>query len=112
VLAGKMQQLQRMINSHQGWDWNNPAPRGGNRHSIEIGDLWRAFANCQNIFKNKGCGNCKSNGTFGGWVRDLFPRSQPNSNSSDDLGSLDAPKRQSGPTGLGGMPFPVPIPIP
>jgi hypothetical protein len=45
--------LKRMIDSHQGWDWNNPAPMGGNRHVIEIRDLWRAYARCQSLYEQK-----------------------------------------------------------
>lgn len=57
-IKGKMQVLRRMINSHQGWDWNMSSPRGGNKHAKEIADLWRAFANCEEIYKQKDC-ECK-----------------------------------------------------
>jgi hypothetical protein len=39
------------------WDWLNPPPRGGGRHAKEIGDLWRAYANCQALHKVK-CEGC------------------------------------------------------
>jgi RHS repeat-associated protein len=54
-LVAKMYVLMRMISSHQGWDWHNPPPRGGGRHSAEISDLWRAYANCQAIWESKKC---------------------------------------------------------
>ncbi len=54
-LQGKMDQIQRMINSHQGWDRRNPSPRGGGRHANEIADLWRAYARCQSIYDRKNC---------------------------------------------------------
>jgi RHS repeat-associated protein len=57
ALSGKMWVLNRMITSHQLWDWLNPAPRGGGRHSKEIADLWRAYARCQSLHKLK-CENC------------------------------------------------------
>lgn len=56
-IKGKMSVLMRMINSHQGWDWNNPSPRGGGRHAGEIADLWRAYAKCQALQHQK-CENC------------------------------------------------------
>lgn len=55
MLRGKMQELERMINSHQGWDWKNPPPRGGGRHATEIGDLWNAYARCQSLHSKKEC---------------------------------------------------------
>jgi uncharacterized protein RhaS with RHS repeats len=61
-LEGKMFILRRMINSHQGWDWNNPPPRGGNRHAQEIADLWRAYARCFSIYFAKCTGNCPFSG--------------------------------------------------
>jgi RHS repeat-associated protein len=57
MLSGKMWVLMRMINSHQLWDWLNPPPRGGGRHAKEIADLWRAYARCQALHKQK-CENC------------------------------------------------------
>jgi RHS repeat-associated protein len=45
----KMVLLMRSIASHEGWDRNMPPPRGGGRHHIEIGYLWRAYAKCQAI---------------------------------------------------------------
>jgi RHS repeat-associated protein len=54
-LRGKMDQLMRMINSHEGWDRNNPSPRGGGRHAEEIAGFWRAYANCQSIYQEKNC---------------------------------------------------------
>lgn len=63
-ISGKMFVLQRMISSHQGWDWHMPSPRGGGRHSMEIAELWRAYARCQSLF-SKNCGDnslsCKEN---------------------------------------------------
>ena len=29
-----------MITSHTGWDLAMPPPRGGNRHAVEIAQLW------------------------------------------------------------------------
>jgi RHS repeat-associated protein len=55
AIRGKMHELERMINSHQGWDWHNPPPRGGGRHATEIGELWRAYARCQEIYAQKKC---------------------------------------------------------
>jgi len=45
--------IKRMIDSHQGWDWYNPAPMGGGRHAVEIADLWRAYARCQALYEEK-----------------------------------------------------------
>jgi RHS repeat-associated protein len=60
-LRAKMYLLEKMINSHQGWDWNNPPPRGGNRHAVEIAELWNAYARCQDFYKRKNCdgGDCE-----------------------------------------------------
>jgi len=55
-LKAKMWILQRMINSHQGWDNHMPPPRGGGRHNTDIADLWRGWARCQSIYYSKGCG--------------------------------------------------------
>lgn len=57
-----MHELMRMINSHQGWDWHNPAPSGGGRHAGEIADLWRAYARCQDIYATKKCKDDDGNG--------------------------------------------------
>jgi len=54
-IKGKMAVLMRMINSHQGWDWHNPPPRGGGRHSQEIAELWKAYAKCQSLYISKKC---------------------------------------------------------
>jgi len=53
AIQGKISILEKMIQSHTGWDRNNPAPRGGNRHTQEIADLWRAVANCISIYEAK-----------------------------------------------------------
>jgi uncharacterized paraquat-inducible protein A len=53
--------IKRMINSHQGWDWNNSPPRGGGRHAKEIAELWRAYAKCEALHKRK-CENCPPDG--------------------------------------------------
>jgi RHS repeat-associated protein len=53
ALRGKMWVLKRMIDSHQGWDWNNPSPMGGGRHAEEIDNLWRAYARCQVLYEEK-----------------------------------------------------------
>jgi RHS repeat-associated protein len=65
VIQAKMSLLQRMIDSHTGWDRNMPPPRGGGRHSVEIAQFWKQYANCQAIYEGK-CGNrsnaeCSSN---------------------------------------------------
>jgi len=57
AIKGKMWILERMIASHTGWDQNMPRPRGGNRHANEIAELWRAWANCQNLYEKK----CRNN---------------------------------------------------
>jgi RHS repeat-associated protein len=51
AIRGKMWVIQRMINSHTGWDRHVPPPRGGNRHAVEIGEVWAAWANCQAIYE-------------------------------------------------------------
>ncbi|MGR4877799.1 RHS repeat domain-containing protein [Pseudoxanthomonas sp. LARHCG66] len=58
MLKAKMHEFQRMITSHEGWDRANPAPRGGNRHAEEIGQLWTGYANCEEIYRSKNCDNC------------------------------------------------------
>ena len=57
AITGKMWILQRMINSHMGWDSVMPRPRGGNRHATEIADLWKQLAECQALAAEK-CKNC------------------------------------------------------
>jgi RHS repeat-associated protein len=57
VLKGKMWILERMINSHQLWDWIMGSPRGGGRHAKEIATLWNAYARCQSIHNEK-CKDC------------------------------------------------------
>lgn len=52
TLKGKLWVLNRMISSHQGWDWNVPPPRGGGRHSVEIAELYRSLARCQQLLAN------------------------------------------------------------
>jgi len=56
VLEGKMFILMRMITSHEGWDRYAPAGRGGNRHVIEIADLWGAYAGAGNGLTTKSLG--------------------------------------------------------
>jgi RHS repeat-associated protein len=53
ALRGKMFVLKRMIDSHQGWDWHNPPPRGGGAHAEDIDNLWRAYARCQSLYEEK-----------------------------------------------------------
>jgi RHS repeat-associated protein len=53
TLRGKMFVLLRMIRSHTGWDRSMPRPRGGNKHAIEIAELWQAFARCQAYYIEK-----------------------------------------------------------
>jgi len=110
-LQGKMQVLQRMISSHQGWDWNNPPPRGGGRHAIEIAELWRAYARCEAIFEQK-CKNCPpEESAFSRWWRSLTaPQPKP---APDPAGELfgQTPRRQ-GPGAPGGTGFPAPTPRP
>lgn len=50
-----MDQFKRMIDSHTGWDQNNCKPNGGNRHILEINDLWKGYAKCQSEFESR-CG--------------------------------------------------------
>jgi RHS repeat-associated protein len=57
--TGKAWVLMRMITSHQGWDWRNPLPRGGNRHAREIRDLWVQYAECAAIAAKKCAEKCK-----------------------------------------------------
>jgi RHS repeat-associated protein len=54
-LQGKMFLLMKAINSHTGWDLNNPGQ--GGRHNQEIADFWRAYANCQALYDAK-CLSC------------------------------------------------------
>jgi RHS repeat-associated protein len=53
ALRGKMFVLMRMIDSHEGWDRHVGPPGGGGRHSIEIGQLWEAYARCQSLYESK-----------------------------------------------------------
>jgi RHS repeat-associated protein len=57
VIKGKMWLLQRMIASHTGWDRIMPRPRGGNKHSQDIADLWKQLAECQALAAVK-CKDC------------------------------------------------------
>ena len=70
-IQGKLQQLKRMIDSHEGWDRHNPAPNGGGRHAIEIADLWKAYARCQALWAKKDCDNCKPE-SFLDWLNKQF----------------------------------------
>jgi RHS repeat-associated protein len=45
-ILNKIYLLEKMIKSHQGWDFNLPKPRGGNRHAKEIAELWTALGKC------------------------------------------------------------------
>jgi RHS repeat-associated protein len=84
-LEGKMQQLKRMIDSHEGWDRNNPAPRGGGRHAEEIANLWNAYARCQAIHVKKCCDSDDESG-FSKWWRSLTgPQSQSTPSSNGQL---------------------------
>jgi len=57
IIKAKMWILDRMIRSHQGWDWTLPSPRGGNRHADEdIPALWKQYANCEWLCLKK-CNN-------------------------------------------------------
>jgi len=58
-IEGKMFLLDKMIKSHQGWDWSVPSPRGGGRHAEEIAGLWGAFAKCQALYARNNCSNKK-----------------------------------------------------
>jgi len=65
VIQGKVWILERMIDSHEGWDSHMPAPRGGDRHSRpspgnpmgEIGQLYKQWFDCFDLYKEK----CKDN---------------------------------------------------
>jgi len=62
-IRNKMWVLRRMIDSHTGWDRTMPRPRGGNRHSQEIEQLWKQYARCQELepeaCKEEKCDVCK-----------------------------------------------------
>jgi RHS repeat-associated protein len=55
TIQAKIWLLQRMIQSHEGWDRIMPSPRGGGRHSDEIAALWKQVADCQALYIEK-CG--------------------------------------------------------
>jgi len=57
VIKGKTWILQRMIASHTGWDRMMSRPRGGNKHSQDIADLWKQLAECQALAAEK-CKDC------------------------------------------------------
>ncbi|WP_242395422.1 RHS repeat domain-containing protein [Anaeromyxobacter oryzisoli] len=73
ILVAKMDQFKRMIDSHTGWDQNNCKPNGGNRHILEIDDLWKGYAKCQAEYESR-CG-----GGSPVWlpVPSPFPRQDP-----------------------------------
>ncbi|MEA2695148.1 MAG: type secretion system secreted protein VgrG, partial [Acidobacteriota bacterium] len=52
-LLGKLWVLDKMINSHTGWDRSVPRPRGGNRHATEIAQLWVQKAKCEAMYAQK-----------------------------------------------------------
>jgi RHS repeat-associated protein len=62
-IRNKIWVLRRMIDSHAGWDRTMPRPRGGNRHSQEIEQLWKQYARCQELepeaCKENKCDACK-----------------------------------------------------
>jgi hypothetical protein len=106
-IQAKLQVLKRMIDSHQGWDWHNPKPNGGNRHAEEIADLWGAYARCQEMARKKNCDDCdKNRKPFWQWLKEqLGPRYQydpsqdrsvpepgPLGNSSNPLLPFTAPR--------------------
>jgi uncharacterized protein RhaS with RHS repeats len=108
-IEGKMQQISRMIDSHEGWDRKNPAPRGGGRHAEEIANLWNAYARCQAIWEKK-CKNCDPDdgNSFTKWwssltdpqskqptsaYNQLFPNSQKSGGNSSSSGA-SAPAAQ------------------
>ncbi|WKB56135.1 RHS repeat-associated core domain-containing protein [Eleftheria terrae] len=77
-LKEKITLLERMIESHTGWDRHNDRPKGGNRHAEEIADLWNAIAKCQEFWRQKDCDNCQpKERTFGDWFRETFGRGAP-----------------------------------
>jgi RHS repeat-associated protein len=51
-MAGKIWILNKMICSHQKWDWTMPKPRGGNRHQDEMGPFWKQIAECIEMYLN------------------------------------------------------------
>jgi RHS repeat-associated protein len=61
IIQGKMWILERMIDSHEGWDSHMPAPRGGDRHSRpspgnpmgEIGQLYKQWFDCFDLYKEQ-----------------------------------------------------------
>ncbi len=112
-LQGKMQVLERMIRSHQGWDWNNPPPRGGGRHATEIAELWRAYARCQAIWEKK-CVDCPpEENAYSKWWRSLTdPKPKPVPDPAEELSGQN-PRRQipGAPGGPAGPSTTLPIRI-
>jgi len=51
TIYAKMYLLERMIESHEGWDKSMPPPRGGDRHTEEIKQLYKQYANCLKLLK-------------------------------------------------------------
>ncbi len=41
--------IEKMINSHVGWDMNVRWPNGGNRHAKELKNLYRSIEKCWEI---------------------------------------------------------------
>jgi len=99
VLEGKMFILMRMITSHEGWDRYAPAGRGGNRHVVEIADLWGAYARCQAIYFAK-CINRKC------------PVPVPAATPAPAPAPTPASGRQPSPALPGPVPSPHPTPRP
>ncbi|MDB0568783.1 RHS repeat-associated core domain-containing protein [Ralstonia solanacearum] len=113
-IDGKMQVIKRMIDSHQGWDWNNPRPRGGNRHATEIAELWLAYGRCQAIRNRKCKDDCSSpddESSFSKWWRNLTAsKPKPTQDPSEELTGTG--KSRSGSSGLFPTPIPGPTPVP
>jgi RHS repeat-associated protein len=107
-IKGKMWVLERLIRSHQGWDWNNPPPQGGGRHATEIVQLWRAYARCQTIWERK-CVDCPPEESgFSKWWRSLTdPRPKPAPDPAEELLGQSSRHQSSGVPGGAAGPFPT-----
>lgn len=91
----KMGILVLMIDSHEIWDRTVPAPRGGGRHKEDLEQLWKQWAECQNLFEKK----CK-----------ICPPAPSNGPADEPGNGYPTPGGPISP--IPGMPPPTTIPIP
>lgn len=84
-ISAKMALLATMISTHMIWDFTMPAPRGGNRHTEDIANLWRAYSNCQSLFLSKNCGNNPPPVVLPNPAK--LPANQPGNNSAPFMNS-------------------------